>query len=485
MTTTLTRRLYNTLQARPRPEEVADLIHQALLQAYPDPEIEGTISRSVPQPVRSSLNEVIAYSHRWAGSWSSMGEDFNEGRDQVRRTEHAIDILGTLIPEFEPVVDYADYSSVVFNVMEAGTSIYWSPADNDFKAHRLSREQRKANGVDISKRQYNRRFRALNRAMQKANALATEQRKRMLIQVGRSGFAHEIDYRSWQAHTGWPERAFIAYFSARKNVRRGFTLSGRDNPYDGLCASLMAWIGEQPAGRVNWKALASVHPTEAILAHVSAETLGELMAKWWKVMVLCSDLMADVWNPDAVDRNTFGVHRNMDSSTWNTMAQAFNAARSGWINVVTAAGATEVFEAALPPKAMRLMAADLMRWHTMSGGSVHPDTLVAAALPLPWEVVRGEFTCTMNDVIVACEKAGVDADATGWTAPRAHAGIATFKPTPELVHGVAIADPGWAQILRKAGVFSGSFDRLRPDLIPGGVPADVIVSDLPDFRHEQ
>lgn len=483
-TTNLSRQIYHTLQARPRPEEVADLIQQAFVEAYPARRQylgDQEIGDQVPAVVRQALSQVAMYAHRWRGGWSSMSEDFQEGKDQVRRTSHAVEVLSTLVPDTPLTFDPADYSSVMRAVMEAGASILWTPADTDFKRHRLNRDRRRDHGLDISKRQYNRRFRALNRAREKATKLADEQRKRELILIGRSGFGHRLTWDTWESLT-WAERAFIAYLTARRNIRRQFTLSGRDNPYDELCAALMSWIHDHQTH--HWGVLAQVYPTPGVLEHLDNEGLGFLMGEWWNVMALSADLMASVWNPDAVDRQTFGVRRNMDSSTWNTMAQAYNAARSGWINVVSAAGAADLFEVALPPKAMRLMAADLMRWHLYSGGTVHPDTVVAAELPLPWEVIRGEVSCTMNDVIVACEKAGVDADASGWTAPRMTGAVATFRPTKELVHGVAISDPGWAQILRKAGVFSGQGSRFRPDQIPEGMPLDVIDQDLPSFPRE-
>jgi hypothetical protein len=33
--------------------------------------------------------------------------------------------------------------------------------------------------------------------------------------------------------------------------------------------------------------------------------------------------------------------------------------------------------------------------------------------------------------------------------------VQTFRPTPELVHGVTVGHPALASVLRKAGAFSG------------------------------
>jgi hypothetical protein len=44
---------------------------------------------------------------------------------------------------------------------------------------------------------------------------------------------------------------------------------------------------------------------------------------------------------------------------------------------------------------------------------------------------------------------------TGWTHARRGGAVATFRPTPELVHGVSVGHPGLALLLRRWGVFSG------------------------------
>jgi hypothetical protein len=149
------------------------------------------------------------------------------------------------------------------------------------------------------------------------------------------------------------------------------------------------------------------------------------------------------------------VRRGMDSSTWNTIAQAYNTARAGWLAAVAALGAESLLDVACPGKAMRLMAGDLAAWHSVSGSGVDPDTLVWAALPLPWEVLSGEASCTRETVAAACREQGVDPERRGWTAPRATGVVARFAPTPELVHGVAVSDPLWAAILRRSGAYSG------------------------------
>jgi hypothetical protein len=129
-------------------------------------------------------------------------------------------------------------------------------------------------------------------------------------------------------------------------------------------------------------------------------------------------------------------------------------------------GHQATFERFLPGKVLRLMAADVAAWHRLSGSRLHPDTHVWAALPKPWEVVIGRATCTRSQVEAACRAAGVEAEASGWTAPRAHTVAEAWRPTPELVHGVTVNHPELAYWLRKVGVFSGQAVNLDKPVAP-------------------
>lgn len=136
------------------------------------------------------------------------------------------------------------------------------------------------------------------------------------------------------------------------------------------------------------------------------------------------------------------------------MAGAWNKARDNWINLLYALGLEFVLEEVCPGKVLRLMAADVVAWHRSAGQTLDPNTQVWATLPLPWEVLAGTATCTEDLVTAACRNAGLDPVKSGWVAPRLHH-VATFRPTPELVHGVSVGSPYLARILRQRGAFSG------------------------------
>ena len=78
---------------------------------------------------------------------------------------------------------------------------------------------------------------------------------RRLILTGHSGFAHEIPLERFAAD---PYAAcFIAYFTARKNKRRLFSLTGKENPVDHLAEALLARL-DRPGARTDWEMLADV-----------------------------------------------------------------------------------------------------------------------------------------------------------------------------------------------------------------------------------
>jgi hypothetical protein len=122
-------------------------------------------------------------------------------------------------------------------------------------------------------------------------------------------------------------------------------------------------------------------------------------------------------------------------------------------------GMEAILERQCPGKVLRLMAADVAAWHRVTGGDLDPDTRVWAELPLPWDVLCGEAECSRERVEALCRKHGVDPVKNGWAAPRPGRAVQAFRPTPELVHGVVVASPELATMLRRAGWFSGKSAR--------------------------
>jgi hypothetical protein len=436
--------LYDTLTRRAMPETVAGIITENLGKGW----------RGDWKPDELVLLRRAAASRP---SWfvSSMPEDFETVPGCTANIATALNVHG-VYAEPGAIEEMAhDAAAIAQLVDELGEPIGWRHGQ-DWKAQRLTAAQRDADWYPEALRGhriYNKRIRVLRNLSDHAGRMAARQAFRRLILIGRSGFAVDIGRDRFTADP--KAAAFIAYYTARKNRRRLFTLSAKENPVDDIAAMLLERCERSLS--TDWQMIAMVCPQPVVLRHLDDSQIGELMGAWWTVMADAAGQLETAWPGEDVNRLRMVVRRGMDSSTWNTTAQAYNAARAAWINCTTLVGAQALTGPYLPGKVMRLMAADLAWWHQASGSGVDPDTQVWARLPFPWDVIRGVADCTLADVEAACAEAGIDPVARGWTGPHAPGKHAVFTPTPDLVHGVEVADPSWAALLRRAGVFSGKF----------------------------
>ncbi|GHH51895.1 hypothetical protein [Lentzea cavernae] len=435
-------RLYRSLDARPRPEEVAVLV----LEALPN----------LTRPERAVIGDVAAHASRRFG-FSGMSADYARPVGAARQVAAARSLFGVDGADVDP----DDPISVLEFAALAGAEIDWDPARTDFLTDRHNRDARAAAGIELSKRQYNKRFRMLRRMSAKAGRLEHARRMRRVTLFAAAGLTGTIDRDRFRAD---PDAAcFIAYYTARRKLRREFALSGRENPFDQVAEVLFGRCTAREG--TDWAMISLTCPSREVLDRLRPDQLGELLGRWSAATRSVALMLAEQWDSSEIDKATMVVRRGTDSSSWNALAGAFNAARGGWIACLHAAGLTPLLEDAWPGKVMRVMAADLAAWHRQSGGGLHPDTSVWARLPLPWQVLDGTATCTRADVEAACHEHRVDPARSGWTAPRQHGGVARFRPTPELVHGVAVSDPLWAMVLRRAHVFSGKL--LRTEVLGG------------------
>ncbi|SFR21301.1 hypothetical protein SAMN04488564_105549 [Lentzea waywayandensis] len=424
-------RLYRSLDARMRPEDVATLVREA--------------QPSLTEAEHRVIGEVALHARRWHG-FSGMSDDYARPVGAARQVAATRVVFGV-----DGAVDADDPLSVLEFASLVGAEIAWDPDRTDFLSDRLNRDERAAAGIGLSKRQYNRRFRMLRRLSAKADRLDRVIVTRDVTLLAAAGFVGTIDRDRFRADVN--AACFIAYYTARRKLRRRFTLLGRDNAFDQVAAALLRRC--RLAAGTDWAMIALAHPTEEVLGHLTPEQLGNQIGRWSAATRSAAAVLGDLWQENDFEQANMVVRRGHDSSTWNTFARAYNAARAGWISSLHAAGAADLLADAWPGKAMRLMAADLAWWHRDTGGDLHSDTDVWAALPLPWEVLDGTATCTRGDVERACRSFDMDPARSGWSAPRAHGATARFRPTPELVHGVAVADPVWGMALRRAGVYSG------------------------------
>jgi hypothetical protein len=454
--------LYQTLTQRRRPEDVAELL-VPLLQYKLTLDEQNTLAKAAAGSLRRS-----------AWQFSSMLAEFAPPVGADKQARKAAELLGYALPEAVGTPagpDYADPEQVAQLLRELNPRLAKAVGRHDYQADRLNRATRQAAGLgELSRRRYNKQFRALRHLEAKLQRLVAGYQQRGLRMTSKSGFAHELTYAEFA--TDLFSAAFIAYFTARSNLRSEFTIAGQQRAYDEVADMLFrrcregqprpfAWRSllapapsPVPPATTNWWAIAQVFPTQDVLGQLTDKQKGQLLGRWTALLSELASHLQHIWEANTFRRDTMVVKKGDDSSNWNIAAGAWNKARDNWISLLYALGMEFVLEDKCPGKVLRLMAADVVWWHQQTGGQLDPNTTVWATLPLPWEVLADAAPCTRSMVEAACQQAQLDPVKSGWLAPREQAVVA-FRPTPELVHGVSVSSPYLAGLLRKNKVYSG------------------------------
>ena len=441
-------KLYISLSQRKRPEDVAEMILDVL-----GDDLSVKETRILKKAANGSLMwKLFAY--------TSMLQEFAKPIGAEKQIKTVIAIFGL---DESDSFDYDDPWAVNQFIESTSAIIQKTVGENDFLRDRLNREERVAAGMDISKRQYNKRWRLLKRLEKKVSKLAREIKKSEFQQIAKHGLAHRIEKEDFLKDIN--AACFIAYYTAKSNLRSEFTIFGQKKAYDEISDMLFQRCLDNSKYRraehisegkssTNWWAIAHVYPSLKVLNRLNDEEKGMLLGKWTSILAEIASMLEEIWNMSEIDRQSMIVRRGNDSTTWNHTAGAWNKARNNWMNLIYATGTSYILDELCFGKVMRLMAADVVAWHRIAGGGLDPNTEVWSSLPLPWEVFAGKAVCTRNMVEKACWKANVNAEESGWIAPRLHV-MEEFSPTPELVHGVTVSNPFLATILKKHKFYSG------------------------------
>lgn len=270
--------LYDTLRQRRRPEDVADML-LPLLQDRLTPLQTLTLRKAATHALRHS---------EW--QYSAMASTFRQPVGAARQLQKTAE----LFQQVPPAGLRAEVPAEVEAFLQAINPLLGKQVGHhNYRADRLDRAARVAAGIDLSKRQYNKRFRAVRHLEEKLQTMLVEQRKAHFEQVAKHGLAHELSYEVFARDVD--SAAFIAYYTARCNVRSEFTISGQQRPYDEVadmlfqrCAghkpsTVARWLGaapSQPAASANWWAIAQVYPAPQVLASLTSEQQGELLGRW-------------------------------------------------------------------------------------------------------------------------------------------------------------------------------------------------------------
>jgi len=455
--------LYQTLSQRPRPEDVADLLLTLL-------------RKHLTQPQRELLKKTAAGSVRKdPRHYSAMPTEFARPVGAARQARTAAGLFDYPLPAADPPA-YRQPGEVAALLGELSPRLGKTVGRTDYRLDRLNRDGRATAGVaglgELSRRRYNKLFRALRHLEAKQQRLTQAGRLREFQLVSKHGLAHEITAEDFGRDLF--SAAFVAYYTARCNRRSERGSKGQPPPYDRVADMLYrrcrnarpetlpggpdaAAPAEAATGAMatNWAMLARVYPDPEVLEYLTDAELAELLGRWMTLLTELAGQLRRAWAANKFGRDAMEVQPGDDSSTWNLTAGAWNKARDNWLNLLYALGLEGLLDEVCPGKAMRLMSADVVHLHRLSGRRLDPNLRVWAALPLPWDVLDGTAPCGWAQVAAACQAAGLDPEKTGWLAPRPRR-IAKRRPTPELVNGVSVGNPYLAQKLRQDKTFSGN-----------------------------
>lgn len=422
-------------------------LYEAITRRISPEALATRVLESVPDPICADGWRIRKRGHYR----SYMPEDF----EQVSPLTRTANILAGHVGFPSMTDDDARNPHVITELCAAARGYIGAPVSTkplDFRNDRDNREQRGKKLIDVPKRKYNRIFRMIQ-FLETENAGNAMYAKLCLAQrVAKSALATEITPEQFSGDCATAQ--FVAYMSARMNMRSVFTNQAQDKPFDKHAEDMLKVLMRRKS--TDWMLVAHVFPRADVLAKLNDDDKVRLLAIATRHMHSTAELLAHISAETDIDpRKTVTVKAGDDSSSWNAAAGAWNKTRDWWVSLVQAIGMDDLLEEYLPGKTMRLMAADVVYWHYQTGGKPHPDTLVCAELPNPWDVVIGDATCTRADVVAACKKHGVDPSKSGWAAARPRKTVEHWRPTPELVHGVIVQNPELAYLMRKAGWFAG------------------------------
>ncbi len=446
--------LYNCLQSRPRPEDVAQYILDTFGDAFEDKEKHLLIKAS-----NNSLKNSI-----WG--YSSMARDFarpDGAQQQITVAQKLFEVPSDLSAE-----DCLNPSTVEQFLLKLSSLIHASVGALNFTKNRLNRQQRKEKGLTVNHRRYNKQFRALERMEDKIRRMIKNHQKYDLSRISKSGFATKLSFEDFAKDIN--TACFLAYYSARMNVRSIFTDKSQERAYDEISQML---YDKAKKHTPDWWSMAHINLSSVVLSHLSERDKGRLYSDCFNSLKFIADFLKELCETTDINRETMVVQRGNDSTTWNQAAGAWNKMRDVWITLNYDLGLDEVLEAVCPGKVLRLMASDVVAWHSWGKKDpLHPDTKVWRDLPAPWEVLSGTAQCPRIMVEKICVKH--DVNPNSWSRPRSEKQAVAYKPTPELVNGVAVANPYLAKLLRQNGLFSGKETSSNSELREALANVDII-----------
>lgn len=305
-------------------------------------------------------------------------------------------------------------------------------------------------GVGVSVAQFKKQLKFLTRLEGKVGTKQDVLNVRTAQLQSKSRFGYTIDATKLDDVS----LAFVAYLASRANRATKFILGEQSRAFDEASTLLEGLL---PAD-ANWGEIVKVKPTKTIFSKLSSVQLTEYINVAHKQLVWLSGELETLYATNIPEQTheSMVVTRGVNSSKWNAYAGAYNTIRAGWVSAVHTAGLSKLFDEYLPGKMVRLMAADLIRWNSYFGRTVHEDTELFNALPKPWDVIKGDAVLTRQQILSVADKIGATSVVeNGWVDSRTRRDDETPTVDPTLLHGIVVKNETIKSVLKKAGVFKG------------------------------
>lgn len=248
--------LYKSLSQRKRPEDIAELVLSIL---------ENDLSRAEVKKLKkaskgSLKNKLFGY--------TSMLQEFAGVIGAEKQIKKACELF-----KYETVdtLDYTNITDINHFIQVVSPCIHKSVGKNDFTADRLTKSQRKELDLDISKRQYNKRWRLLKRLEKKLLKIQRETKKVEFQKIAKHGIIHHLDLKTFKNDIN--SACFIAYFNARCNLRSVFTNQSQERAYDEISDMLFKRCN------TNWLAIAHIYSSKKVLSHLTDEQKSRIRSR--------------------------------------------------------------------------------------------------------------------------------------------------------------------------------------------------------------
>lgn len=431
-------------------EEARNFLTESLKRRSPTWQVASAITALKITPVDSELGKELK---ELAGRPSWAHQEMNDDFDRVVTPEAQLATLYTLFPQIQKSTLPADatdksYLKTLRRTVKEALRFLGAPEEYTAEQTLQKRHQINWNDSVFANNALTKRLRFLANFENKIERASNVTRLRHAQMQAKSRLAYLVNPSALDDKS----LAYVAYVAARANRRSLFLLGGQSKAFDTISAKLFKLLDKSSA----WKEIALVAPTPNVLSRVTDSALDQLIGLFSHEMRVAASELGKLYPslPERM-RNEMVMVKGVDSSSWNAYAGALNTMRSAWVAAIQVAGSDYVFDEYLPGKAPRLMASDIVWWSRESGDSLHGDTQLFNALPLPWDVVSGKASLTREQILSTAKKLNVDVD--GWVAPRLKREPEKASAEPASVHGVIIDSPELAPPLRKAGCFSGKF----------------------------